>query len=230
MVSVFRIIGRALRYWTRGVIRRSWIRDVLNGNPRSRNAPPSWLEWVDTGSVRALLATRSLEYRTRVEQLPQAQGQKDILDTICRYFHADHHAFERFAASLANLLLPSIANMELTRPSRDGGRDAIGQLRIGHGPSSILVSFALEAKCYSIHNGVGVRHLSRLISRLRHRQFGILVTTSYVSLQAYREIREDHHPIIVLAGVDIVRLLRDDGLTTAAMVRERLQSRFPLDV
>jgi hypothetical protein len=33
----------------------------------------------------------------------------------------------------------------------------------------------------------GVREMSRLISRLRHRQFGVLVTTSYVDNQAYRE-------------------------------------------
>ncbi|MCP1762460.1 O-acetyl-ADP-ribose deacetylase (regulator of RNase III) [Bradyrhizobium japonicum] len=36
----------------------------------------------------------------------------------------------------------------------------------------------LEAKCYGSGNSVGVREMSRLISRLRHRQFGVLVTTS----------------------------------------------------
>ncbi|WP_163069640.1 restriction endonuclease, partial [Acinetobacter baumannii] len=69
---------------------------------------------------------------------------------------------------------------DVTRPSRDGGRDAVGQLRIGAGPASILVDFALEAKCYSPPGSVGVRDMSRLISRLRHRQFGILVTTTWL--------------------------------------------------
>ncbi len=55
--------------------------------------------------------------------------------------------------------------------------------------------------------------MSRLISRIRHRQFGILVTTSYVGLQAYREIKEDQHPIIVISGKDIVMLLRNNGLS-----------------
>jgi hypothetical protein len=44
----------------------------------------------------------------------------------------------------------------------------------------ISLDFALEAKCYAPENGVGVKELSRLISRLRHRQFGILVTTSFL--------------------------------------------------
>src|SRR5665213_2326128 len=105
-------------------------------------------------------------------------------------------------------MLPDVASLDLTRPSRDGGRDGIGRLRIGKGPASILVDFAIEAKCYQMSSSVGVRDVSRLISRLRHRQFGVLVTTSYLESQAYKEIKEDEHPIIVLAARDIVELLR----------------------
>ena len=36
-------------------------------------------------------------------------------------------------------------------------------------------------------NSVGVKELARLISRIKHREFGVLVTTSYVNEQAYRE-------------------------------------------
>ena len=77
----------------------------------------------------------------------------------------------------------------------------------------------MEAKCYAPTSPVGVRELSRLISRLRHRQFGIMVTTSFVHDQAYREIKEDAHPIIVVSGVDIVWLLRTHGLGTLRTVR-----------
>jgi hypothetical protein len=45
----------------------------------------------------------------------------------------------------------------------------------------------------------------------RHRQFGVLVTTSYVDSQAYREIKEDQHPIVVIAASDIVGILRSHG-------------------
>jgi hypothetical protein len=123
--------------------------------------------------------------------------------------------------------LPDIASLDLTRPSRDGGRDAVGQLRIGHGSTSIFVDFALEAKCYSFGNGVGVKEMSRLISRLRHRQFGVLVTTSYVDLQTYQEIKEDGHPIVVIAASDIVDVLRRNGFDSGVSVQEWLEREFP---
>ena len=209
------------------VLERAWITDILEGNPHSPNAPEAWTSWTQTGHPQLLYASRSLQYRTKQEQLPSDPDKNAVLELIREYFADDHHAFERCAASLARLLLPDTAAIDLTRPSRDGGRDAVGQLRLGKGGSGILVDFAIEAKCYGPTNGVGVRSMSRLISRLRHRQFGILVTTSYVDAQAYREIREDQHPIIVLSGGDIVDLLRDSGLGDLSAVNECLQQNFP---
>jgi len=86
---------------------------------------------------------------------------------------------------------PNIKIEMVTRPSVDGGRDAIGTYRVGPLADRIALDFSLEAKCYAPENGVGVKELSRLISRLRHRQFGILVTTSFLGHQAYQELRSD---------------------------------------
>ncbi len=83
---------------------------------------------------------------------------------------------------------------DLARPSGDGGRDAIGQLFVGPTDDQIGLEFALEAKCYAPTNGVNVRDLSRLISRLRHRQLGVLVTTSFLADQAYTRLHQDGHP------------------------------------
>ena len=205
---------------------RAWIEDVIAGNTHSLNAPPAWISWVETGVYRTLRATRSLEYRTKLEQIPKNSQDRAILKRIHDHFQDDFHAFERCAATLATLSLPDIAEIDLTRPSRDGGRDAVGKLRIGSGASGILVDFALEAKCYDTKTGVGVRDMSRLISRLRHRQFGILVTTSYVNLQAYREIKEDQHPIVVISGADIVAILRGNNLSTPDTVQAWLVQNF----
>ena len=71
--------------------------------------------------------------------------------------------------------------------------------------------------------------MSRLISRLRHRQFGVLVTTSCVDLQAYKEIKEDQHPIVIIAARDMAELLRESGLGTADAVRRWLHEEFPSD-
>jgi hypothetical protein len=54
-----------------------------------------------------------------------------------------------------------------------------------------------------------------------------LVTTSYVDAQAYREVKEDGHPIVVISGGDIVDLLRLNGHSTVAAVVAWLRSEFP---
>jgi hypothetical protein len=115
----------------------------------------------------------------------------------------------------------------VTRPSADGGRDAIGTYRLGPLADCISLDFALEAKCYGPENGVGVRELSRLISRLRHREFGILVTTSYLANQAYQELRSDRHPVVVIAGTDIAAILVKAGLGTAQALTQWLRGQFP---
>jgi len=103
----------------------------------------------------------------------------------------------------------------------------MGFYRIGAEADSIDVEFALEAKCYSPNNGVGIKDTSRLISRLKHRQFGIFVTTSYIGLQAYQEIREDEHPIVVVAAEDIAKMLLNSGIKSADETSEWLKKNFP---
>ena len=73
-------------------------------------------------------------------------------------------------------------------------------------------------------NSVGVKDLSRLISRLRHRQFGVLVTTSHVALQAYKEIKGDGHPIVIIAAQDIVNLMLKAGLGDVFELRKWLSA------
>jgi hypothetical protein len=186
----------------------------MNGNLDSDQAPRPWLDWKKTGRPQNLLSPRTVEHRSRDEQLPSDPLSIKLIEELRAFFAADPHAFEHCAAALARMLLPGISYIDVTRPSRDGGRDGIGSLTIGSGAASIAIDFALEAKCYAASNSVGVREMSRLISRLRHRQFGILVTTSYLDRQAYREIKEDGHPIIVVSAADIAGLLKKSGIGT----------------
>lgn len=170
-------------------VERRWIDSIIAGKANAALAPKEWLTWIKTGRAIPLLAPRTIQHRKRDEQLPSTPKDSELLELVHSFFSSDPHGFEACAAELARLMIPSIASLDLTRRSRDGGRDGIGQLRVGQGPSSILVDFALEAKCYAPSNAVNVRDVSRLISRLRHRQFGVLVTTSHVDQQAYKEMR-----------------------------------------
>lgn len=210
-------------------ITRAWINDIRRGDANTAYAPPEWLAWVSGGQPDALRSVSNLKYRTRSAQLPEHESERRMLDSIHSFFSADPYYFEECAAQLAQMLLPNIVELDLTRRSRDGGRDATGKYRIGSESTGIRVDFALEAKCYSPDHPVGVKDTSRLISRLRHRQFGILVTTSYVHAQAYREIMEDQHPILVICGKDIASILKNSGVRDEQAVRDWLRSRFQDD-
>lgn len=198
-------------------VSRSWLESLQEGSPTG--APEAWLEWLATGRRRALVAESVREHRTPQEQIPQNPQDLTLLRHIHEYFgkHPEGaYAFEKCAAELVRLMDSNVVTLDLTRPWRDGGRDGIGTYHIGTDLSSLVVDFALEAKCYkpSTRNRSGVRETSRLVSRLRHRQFGIFITTSCLDSQAYQELVEDRHPVLVVAGVDIVEILRSAGLDT----------------
>lgn len=50
---------------------------------------------------------------------------------------------------------------------------------------------------------------------------------SHLESQAYKEIGEDGQPIVVLAGVDIVRILKTKGFGTAKAVSGLLRASYP---
>lgn len=70
----------------------------------------------------------------------------------------------------------------------------------------------------------GIKETGRLISRLRRRHFGVLVTTSYISAQAYAEVREDRHPIVLMTGSDIAIILQVKRIKDEAAVKAWLDS------
>lgn len=205
-------------------ISRQWLEQIKASNSVSSECPVAWHKWAETGKYEPLRAAKAVEFRKKKEQLPQSTADLQLIKLIYQHFKDNPVAFEKCAAELARIYDPHIIHYNLTRPSRDGGRDAIGLYRIGQGASSITVDFALEAKCYNLNNSVGVKETSRLISRLRHRQFGILVTTSFLNEQAYKEIKDDQHPIVIITAVDIIAILKSAGVSTAQAVLHWLES------
>lgn len=210
------------------LISRQWIADIQNGCPLSINCPQEWRQWIESGIYIPLLSPRTIEYRTEHEQQPSSSLNKELVQTIIDYFLEDVYLFEKCALRIANMMLGgTIIEYVITPRSRDGGRDAYGKMRVGLPSNSIILDFALEAKCYSIENGVGVRGTSRLISRLKYRQFGILVTTSFVNQQAYKEIKEDGHPVIIVCAEDIAIILKANGYSTKKTLGDWLTTNFP---
>jgi hypothetical protein len=153
-----------------------------------------------------------------------------MVRSIHRYFIeelADPYRFEACAVDIWRRCAPATGVVDLTRPFRDGGRDAVGSYMLGPLSDRLAVEFALEAKCYTLTNTVGVREMSRLISRLRHRQFGVFVTTSTYNPQAYEEVRLDDHPVVLICARDIVDILTSTGIASPAATKDWLRTTFP---
>ena len=215
-------------------IPRAWISDLEKGDFLTENTPDVWAEWREHGSYTPLQAEQTKDHRTKAEQMPTSTEKQTILDTVYSYCKDDSdqsRKFEHVAKAIFELMDPNVTRTRVTRRSRDGGRDAIGTYHIspdiGSESDSLSVEFALEAKCYGPNSSVGVGDTSRLISRIRHRQFGVLVTTSYVHEQAYKEIKQDGHPILILSGGDIAEVLLENGVNSESKVKEWMKSQIP---
>jgi len=199
----------------------SWLQSVREGNALADDCPGAYRTWVTIGKRSPLLSHR-VGLRTKTEQLPNAKGMT-LLHSIHAYFKNDPYAFEACAVSIWKMLAPNTGEVTLTRPWRDGGRDAVGHYLFGPPADKLPVEFALEAKCYDPDkHGIGVKEMSRLISRIKHRQFGVFVTTSWYGKQAYAEIRADGHPIVLISGGDIVDALGRAGVQNDAHLKNWL--------
>lgn len=209
------------------VMPRAWITDIRDGNTLTGNCPGPWKGWVQHSIYTPLRAEKAIVYRKKEEQLRLNPAETRLIQAIYEHFMGRPHDFERCAAELVKLMDTNVVSCDVTRPWKDGGRDAVGKYRIGLEDNLIEVDFALEAKCYSLTHGAGIRDTSRLISRLKYRQFGIFVTTSYISLSAYKELIEDQHPVIVVCALDIVNILKRAGYNTKDALDGWLTSNFP---
>lgn len=209
---------------------RAWIQ-ALSASADSAHtlAPKEWLTWVESAVSEPLTSEPTKVIRSEAEQRPDTPLKVAILDRVWQHFKDSPHAFELFAARIYQMTDPRVIIDEVTRASVDGGRDAIGRYLLGLKDDPVYAEFALEAKCYrppsaaSSANTVGVREVARLISRIRHRQFGVLVTTSVVARQAYEEVRDDRHPVIFITGRDVAEILIRSGCATTDSVDQMLR-------
>lgn len=223
--SVFTVLDVA-------VVKRAWVSHLATGNPVSANAPKAWVDWRVSGKYLPLAAEPTTVIRTVEQQTPETSLKASILGRVWRHFKEAPIAFEAFAARIYQMTDARVIIDEITRGTIDGGRDAMGRYLIGLGEDPVYAEFSLEAKCYrppidgETANTVGVKEVSRLISRIRHRQFGVLVTTSVIARQAYEEVREDRHPIVFISGRDIAEILIKNGFNTPERVETLVKNDF----
>lgn len=214
--SYFTILdtGSGSAFKTGQEINLAWLNDIENGLAfDSIYAPFEWKKYVEMKNYQPLMAKAEKFVKTKDEQLPDDPNKKQMLKVLHDYFiEKDHgYSFEKFAGDLVQYMDSSIVDVSVTRPYKDGGFDAEGRYKIFNNvDNSVYVDFYLQAKCYSSSNAVTVKDTSRLISRIKNRQFGIMFTTSYVAQQAYEEILSDGHPIVIINGRNIIDYVFDE--------------------
>ena len=210
------------------VVPRAWIEQILAGDPLGSACPGEWRKWVQGRIYQALEAPRNLSVRSKAEQLAKPEDAW-MMRMVHDHFSSMPVAFENFAAEMWVHSDPNVASIEVTRPSRDGGRDAVGEYRLGPSQDPVRLQFALEAKCYDPGGGgISVKMVSRLISRIKHREFGVFITTSFIGAQPYQEVREDQHPIVFLVGRDLVEILKRMGHNTPESLSAYLLAQHPI--
>jgi hypothetical protein len=203
--SVFTVLAEEIVPW-------SWLDDIVRGMPpcESTDCPKRWKSWALNGRADALQCATKKIPRSKAEQDPHDSIQKTVLD---RVLTLTDRQFEFAAKQIVSLLDNRFTNLMVTPKVRDHGRDVVGKYEIGESPLTRSLEVFVEAKRWTVKSSVGVKPVARLLSRMRHRDVGVFVTTSFFDRGVQQELIDDGHPIILVSGGDIARLLisRDIG-------------------
>ncbi len=205
---------------TTSPINRAWLNALIYDHDNNLQfAPDAWKKFIASGrnGIEPLTAKKMLKIPSKYDQLQTDIEGKNCLSIIRNHYENNPYGFEMCAKDLIEKMDGHFQDFSLTRPWRDGGRDALGYYVLNgdsHQNIPLRIDCALEAKCYAENHAVGVRQMSRLISRIRYRQFGIMLTTSFVDKQAYEEVVEDGHPILIISATDIAATLRHNAITS----------------
>ena len=204
--SIFTILKEEL-------VQKEWLEDLIRGVPSQESiyCPKTWSFFVKTGIYKALECEKSVSPRNKKEQQPSTKNEKRVLDYL--FNELTDREFEYASAEIVKLLDPSFKNLFVTRASRDGGRDVIAEYYLGHADHQIKLSAYIEAKKWKLDASIGVKPMMRLISRLKHRDIGVFITTSFFDKQVQKELIEDGHPVMLISGGDIARLLIKSDLS-----------------
>ena len=185
----------------------SWLQSRMTASSRSGLAgvgPHAWQRYQD-GVIDRLRVWAPL-VRSTTSQLPSA-GSGDA-SVLAQLVNLTPTGFEAAVVSIFRELDEVRHNITRTRPTGDGGFDFVGSFTLPP-PIQYEIPFLGEAKRYARTTAVGPKDVSRLVARLSRGQYGIFVTTSYFTKQTQEEVLEDRYPATLVAGADLVRIMRE---------------------
>lgn len=215
------------------VIKRDWIRDLETGINDSPHRPIVWKMWHKSGLYRPLQQKGCLGMRLPGMQLPTDDLRKAMLFKLYGYFSSEPYKFLHFAADIYALTDSKITLGRVRRHTSDGTYSITGDFRLGIDADPVHLNFHVESKCYNPGIGtrkrksIGVNEASKMLSRLGKRQFGVLVTTSVVTQQAYEAFRDQGRPVICISGTDIIDILISNNITDVEQLAGWLSHHYP---
>jgi Restriction endonuclease AspBHI N-terminal/Restriction endonuclease len=185
----------------------TWLHSRMTASSKGQLGgvgPRAWRRYQD-GVIDRLRVWAPL-IRTASSQLPTA-GSADA-SLLSQLVNLTPTGFEAAVVSIFRELDEVRHNITRTRPTGDGGFDFVGSFTLPP-PIQYEIPFLGEAKRYARTTAVGPKDVSRLVARLTRGQYGIFVTTSYFTKQTQEEVLEDRYPTTLVAGADLVRIMRE---------------------
>jgi hypothetical protein len=184
-----------------------WIQERMKAasvGDLSEGGPASWRRYQSGYIDRLRIWAASI--RDTANQLP-SEGTRDsaVLEQLTNMHPTE---FEAATVALFRELEDVQHTITRTRPTADGGFDFFGQFTFPP-PIRYEIDFLGEAKKFARGTAVSPRYVSRLVARLARGQYGIFVTTSYFTKQAQEEVVADRYPTALIAGADLVRMMRE---------------------
>ena len=235
--SLFTILDTAIDEDARknnGGINLAWLTDIKEGRAfESQYAPKVWKDYItNSKNITPLTASPIAGMKiSKSDQLPNPNSVKwEQLEIIHKYFNEQDrgYSFEQFANLLVEQWDSNVVDVQTTPSHKDGGVDGIGKYEIFKGTNkSTTFEFYVQAKCYGPSTTVTVEDTKRLIARIKHRQFGVMITTNTIAPQAYKEVQADGHPIVFITGKDIVDFINEKkGIKTVDELKVWLEENF----
>lgn len=112
-----------------GEIRKEWIHDLLYDHSNLRYAPHKWKKYIKEGKegIVALSAKSVIEMPNKYQQMQTNEDGRLCLSMIREFCNGKRsQIFEQCAVDLVSKMDSHFKSFEITRPWRDGGRDAVG--------------------------------------------------------------------------------------------------------
>jgi hypothetical protein len=185
----------------------AWLHSRTTAESRSDLGgvgPAAWRRYQD-GVIDRLRVWAPLVRSTSLQLPPIGSGDASVLTQLANLTPT---GFEAAVVSIFRELDEVRHNITRTRPTGDGGFDFVGSFTLPP-PIQYEIPFLGEAKRYARTTAVGPKDVSRLVARLTRGQYGIFVTTSYFTKQTQEEVLEDRYPTTLVAGADLVRIMRE---------------------